>query len=159
MRRRSVVSGAIKKRGRGVHLIVLSWAVVLPRLRSRHENKQGLHASLRGVSPFLPTPPLHVVSWRSSRSWSFLFIFYFVTMSDSLSSENSAGMGSSPQSTQEPTVPASSEGDAPSNYAFYVHSKKTLTEDLPPKVDSKVYVRQRRRRTRYIFATRLFTLF
>ena len=73
-------------------------------------------------------------------------------MADSLPSENSSDMSSSTQET-EPAAPTSTDGDAPHNYAFYVHSKKTLTEDLPPKVDSKVYVRQRRRRTRYVRAS------
>ncbi|KAK2796000.1 hypothetical protein FQN51_009545 [Onygenales sp. PD_10] len=39
-------------------------------------------------------------------------------------------------------------GDATSNnYAFLVHSQKTLTQNLPPKVDNKALARQKRRRT------------
>lgn len=36
------------------------------------------------------------------------------------------------------------------NYAFLVHSQKTLTQNLPPRVDNKLLARQKRRRTRYI---------
>ncbi|EGE07498.1 homeobox transcription factor [Trichophyton equinum CBS 127.97] len=39
------------------------------------------------------------------------------------------------------------EPESGNNYSFLIHSNKTLTQDLPPKVDSKVYIRQRRRRT------------
>ncbi|EFQ97154.1 hypothetical protein MGYG_00197 [Nannizzia gypsea CBS 118893] len=44
-----------------------------------------------------------------------------------------------------PTV--ATEPDSSNSYSFLIHSNKTLTQDLPPKVDSKVYIRQRRRRT------------
>lgn len=37
------------------------------------------------------------------------------------------------------------------NYAFLVHSHKTLTENLPPKIDNKALTRPKRRRTRYVF--------
>ncbi|CRG91830.1 hypothetical protein PISL3812_08884 [Talaromyces islandicus] len=33
------------------------------------------------------------------------------------------------------------------NYAFLVHSQKTLTQNLPPRVDNKLLARQKRRRT------------
>lgn len=36
------------------------------------------------------------------------------------------------------------------NYAFLVHSQKTLTQNLPPRVDNKLLARQKRRRTRYV---------
>ncbi|OAL75563.1 hypothetical protein A7D00_1162 [Trichophyton violaceum] len=39
------------------------------------------------------------------------------------------------------------EPESANNYSFLIHSNKTLTQNLPPKVDSKVYIRQRRRRT------------
>ncbi|KKK15280.1 hypothetical protein P175DRAFT_0522635 [Aspergillus ochraceoroseus IBT 24754] len=49
---------------------------------------------------------------------------------------------SSPPSTQ------TSESAAVSpNYAFLVHSQKTLTQNLPPRVDNKLLARQKRRRT------------
>ncbi|PGH00944.1 hypothetical protein GX51_05493 [Blastomyces parvus] len=39
-------------------------------------------------------------------------------------------------------------GDATNNnYAFLVHSQKSLTQNLPPKVDNKALARQKRRRT------------
>ncbi|KAL3479167.1 hypothetical protein BJX99DRAFT_222619 [Aspergillus californicus] len=47
---------------------------------------------------------------------------------------------SSPPSTQ------TSESTA-SSYAFLVHSQKTLTQNLPPRVDNKLLARQKRRRT------------
>ncbi|PGH02594.1 hypothetical protein AJ79_07598 [Helicocarpus griseus UAMH5409] len=46
---------------------------------------------------------------------------------------------------QPSTTPS---GDSPnSNYAFLVHSQKTLTQNLPPRVDNKALARQKRRRT------------
>ncbi|KAM5508538.1 Homeobox protein yox1 [Microsporum canis] len=62
-------------------------------------------------------------------------------MSDS---RQTAHVGDAPVST------VATEADSGS-YSFLVHSNETLTQDLPPKVDSKVYIRQRRRRTRYVF--------
>ncbi|KAF3490741.1 uncharacterized protein GIQ15_00258 [Arthroderma uncinatum] len=59
-------------------------------------------------------------------------------------------MSDSRQTANEGDIPASTsatEADAGSSYSFLIHSNKTLTQDLPPKVDSKVYIRQRRRRT------------
>ncbi|KAK2879985.1 hypothetical protein FQN49_000678 [Arthroderma sp. PD_2] len=59
-------------------------------------------------------------------------------------------MSDSRQTAFEGDIPASTvatEADASSSYSFLIHSNKTLTQDLPPKVDSKVYIRQRRRRT------------
>lgn len=56
----------------------------------------------------------------------------------------------------EPSVPASSSPSLPAtdsntlNYAFLVHSQKTLTQNLPPRVDNKLLARQKRRRTRYV---------
>ncbi|KAJ5155775.1 Homeodomain [Penicillium capsulatum] len=53
----------------------------------------------------------------------------------------------------EPSVPASSSPSLPAtdsnalNYAFLVHSQKTLTQNLPPRVDNKLLARQKRRRT------------
>jgi hypothetical protein len=44
-------------------------------------------------------------------------------------------------------------GDAAPNGSFLVHSQKTLTPDIPPKVDNKALLRQRRRRTRYLTNT------
>jgi hypothetical protein len=50
---------------------------------------------------------------------------------------------SSPPTVQTPE-------SATLNYAFLVHSQKTLTQNLPPRVDNKLLARQKRRRTRYI---------
>lgn len=36
------------------------------------------------------------------------------------------------------------------NYAFLVHSQTSLGQDLPPKVDTAMTARQKRRRTRYV---------
>ncbi|KAL2004330.1 hypothetical protein VTN02DRAFT_3124 [Thermoascus thermophilus] len=55
----------------------------------------------------------------------------------------------------EPAVPANSSSPPPAiagdpsalNYAFLVHSQKTLTQNLPPRVDNKLLARQKRRRT------------
>jgi hypothetical protein len=38
--------------------------------------------------------------------------------------------------------------DAYPNYAFLVHSQTSLMQDLPPKVDTAMTSRQKRRRTR-----------
>ncbi|RAL15346.1 homeobox domain-containing protein [Aspergillus homomorphus CBS 101889] len=44
--------------------------------------------------------------------------------------------------------PSAQAWDAtPINYAFLVHSQKTLTQNLPPRVDNKLLARQKRRRT------------
>lgn len=58
-------------------------------------------------------------------------------------------------SDPEPSVAATSSSPslpaADSNalsYAFLVHSQKTLTQNLPPRVDNKLLARQKRRRTR-----------
>ncbi|KAL2868403.1 homeobox domain-containing protein [Aspergillus lucknowensis] len=53
-----------------------------------------------------------------------------------------AASSSSPPSNQE-----SDPTPASSSYAFLVHSQKTLTENLPPRVDNKLLARQKRRRT------------
>lgn len=45
-------------------------------------------------------------------------------------------------------VGRSPNSPAPS-YAFLVHSQKTLTQNLPPRVDNKLLARQKRRRTRW----------
>jgi hypothetical protein len=55
-----------------------------------------------------------------------------------------ATFSSSPPAAQAP------ETAAALNYAFLVHSQKTLTQNLPPRVDNKLLARQKRRRTRYI---------
>lgn len=53
-------------------------------------------------------------------------------------------------------MPASSSPSLPAtdsnalNFAFLVHSQKTLTQNLPPRVDNKLLARQKRRRTRYV---------
>lgn len=53
-----------------------------------------------------------------------------------------------PAGVQPSTTPP--PGDATNNnYAFLVHSQKTLTQNLPPRVDNKALARQKRRRTRY----------
>ncbi|CAG8887918.1 unnamed protein product [Penicillium egyptiacum] len=44
-----------------------------------------------------------------------------------------------------PSLPATDSN--PLNYAFLVHSQKTLTQNLPPRVDNKLLARQKRRRT------------
>ncbi|GMG09736.1 unnamed protein product [Aspergillus oryzae] len=51
-----------------------------------------------------------------------------------------------PCSSSPPTAQAS-ESTAALNYAFLVHSQKTLTQNLPPRVDNKLLARQKRRRT------------
>lgn len=48
------------------------------------------------------------------------------------------------------SVPPSDATAAALNYAFLVHSQKTLTQNLPPRVDNKLLARQKRRRTRYL---------
>lgn len=54
----------------------------------------------------------------------------------------------------EPSAAASSSPSLPAtdsnalSYAFLVHSQKTLTQNLPPRVDNKLLARQKRRRTR-----------
>lgn len=60
-------------------------------------------------------------------------------------------------SDQEASLPATSSSlslptaePSPLNYAFLVHSQKTLTQNLPPRVDNKLLARQKRRRTRYV---------
>ncbi|KAN0083240.1 hypothetical protein V8E54_002328 [Elaphomyces granulatus] len=40
-----------------------------------------------------------------------------------------------------------SESEATLSYAFLIHSQKTLTQNLPPRVDNKLLARQKRRRT------------
>ncbi|KAJ5115413.1 hypothetical protein NUU61_001172 [Penicillium alfredii] len=44
-----------------------------------------------------------------------------------------------------PSLPATDSNAL--NYAFLVHSQKTLTQNLPPRVDNKLLARQKRRRT------------
>ncbi|KAL4928483.1 homeobox domain-containing protein [Aspergillus undulatus] len=56
--------------------------------------------------------------------------------------EPSVAVSSSPPSTQ-----TSDTTTASSSYAFLVHSQKTLTQNLPPRVDNKLLARQKRRRT------------
>jgi hypothetical protein len=54
-------------------------------------------------------------------------------------------------SSSPPSAQASDSAAAAAlNYAFLVHSQKTLTQNLPPRVDNKLLARQKRRRTRYI---------
>ncbi|KAF9893025.1 hypothetical protein FE257_012436 [Aspergillus nanangensis] len=49
--------------------------------------------------------------------------------------------------SSSPPTPQPSESAAVLNYAFLVHSQKTLTQNLPPRVDNKLLARQKRRRT------------
>lgn len=49
-------------------------------------------------------------------------------------------------SSSSPSLPATDSNAL--NYAFLVHSQKTLTQNLPPRVDNKLLARQKRRRTR-----------
>ncbi|GES61959.1 homeobox transcription factor [Aspergillus terreus] len=58
--------------------------------------------------------------------------------------EPSVAASSSPPSTQASDSAAAA---AALNYAFLVHSQKTLTQNLPPRVDNKLLARQKRRRT------------
>ncbi|KAE8371967.1 hypothetical protein BDV26DRAFT_298309 [Aspergillus bertholletiae] len=51
-----------------------------------------------------------------------------------------------PCSSSPPTAQAP-ESTTALNYAFLVHSQKTLTQNLPPRVDNKLLARQKRRRT------------
>ncbi|EAW09786.1 homeobox domain-containing protein [Aspergillus clavatus NRRL 1] len=53
---------------------------------------------------------------------------------------SAAACSSSPPAVQTPE-------SATLNYAFLVHSQKTLTQNLPPRVDNKLLARQKRRRT------------
>ncbi|KAL1960434.1 hypothetical protein VTO42DRAFT_7733 [Malbranchea cinnamomea] len=55
--------------------------------------------------------------------------------------------GRTPDHGPSASVNADRDADASGNGSFLVHSKKTLTQDLPPKVDNKVLSRQKRRRT------------
>ncbi|KAL4945155.1 hypothetical protein BDV06DRAFT_47792 [Aspergillus oleicola] len=55
---------------------------------------------------------------------------------------SAVALSSSPPSTQ-----TSDSTTASSSYAFLVHSQKTLTQNLPPRVDNKLLARQKRRRT------------
>lgn len=48
--------------------------------------------------------------------------------------------------SSSPSLPATDSNAL--NYAFLVHSQKTLTQNLPPRVDNKLLARQKRRRTR-----------
>ncbi|KAJ6141212.1 hypothetical protein N7470_010108 [Penicillium chermesinum] len=47
--------------------------------------------------------------------------------------------------SSSPSLPATDSTAL--NYAFLVHSQKTLTQNLPPRVDNKLLARQKRRRT------------
>ncbi|KAJ5988848.1 Homeodomain [Penicillium waksmanii] len=47
--------------------------------------------------------------------------------------------------SSSPSLPAVDSN--PLSYAFLVHSQKTLTQNLPPRVDNKLLARQKRRRT------------
>ncbi|KAL5041079.1 hypothetical protein BDW71DRAFT_18542 [Aspergillus fruticulosus] len=50
-------------------------------------------------------------------------------------------------SSSPPSTQTSDSSTASSSYAFLVHSQKTLTQNLPPRVDNKLLARQKRRRT------------
>lgn len=50
--------------------------------------------------------------------------------------------------SSSPSLPATDSNAL--HYAFLVHSQKTLTQNLPPRVDNKLLARQKRRRTRYV---------
>ncbi|KAL1964160.1 hypothetical protein VTN77DRAFT_7248 [Rasamsonia byssochlamydoides] len=54
-----------------------------------------------------------------------------------------------PSATANASSPPQSNAPDSSNlsYAFLVHSQKTLTQNLPPRVDNKLLARQKRRRT------------
>ncbi|KAL2813929.1 hypothetical protein BDW59DRAFT_154582 [Aspergillus cavernicola] len=52
-----------------------------------------------------------------------------------------------PYSSSPPSTQTSESTTASSSYAFLVHSQKTLTQNLPPRVDNKLLARQKRRRT------------
>jgi hypothetical protein len=52
------------------------------------------------------------------------------------------------RSTADPT---STTQDAYANFAFLVHSQTSLMQDLPPKVDTTITARQKRRRTRCVY--------
>ncbi|KAJ5551089.1 hypothetical protein N7461_005787 [Penicillium sp. DV-2018c] len=47
--------------------------------------------------------------------------------------------------SSSPSLPATDSN--PLNFAFLVHSQRTLTQNLPPRVDNKLLARQKRRRT------------
>ncbi|KAJ9214409.1 transcriptional regulator family: Homeodomain [Paecilomyces variotii] len=49
--------------------------------------------------------------------------------------------------SSSPPPPTNASESAALNYAFLVHSQKTLTQNLPPRVDNKLLARQKRRRT------------
>ncbi|EED22436.1 homeobox transcription factor, putative [Talaromyces stipitatus ATCC 10500] len=50
-------------------------------------------------------------------------------------------------SSSSPSQSLTSSSPANLHYAFLVHSQKTLTQNLPPRVDNKLLARQKRRRT------------
>ena len=50
------------------------------------------------------------------------------------------------RSTADPTATGQ---DAYRSFAFLVHSQTSLMQDLPPKIDTAMTARQKRRRTRY----------
>ncbi|RAO67637.1 uncharacterized protein BHQ10_003649 [Talaromyces amestolkiae] len=49
--------------------------------------------------------------------------------------------------SSSPSQSFNSSSPADLHYAFLVHSQKTLTQNLPPRVDNKILARQKRRRT------------
>ncbi|EEA26588.1 Homeobox protein yox1 [Talaromyces marneffei ATCC 18224] len=49
--------------------------------------------------------------------------------------------------SSSPSQPFNCSSPANLHYAFLVHSQKTLTQNLPPRVDNKLLARQKRRRT------------
>jgi hypothetical protein len=53
------------------------------------------------------------------------------------------------ESARSAADPAPIGQDAYPNFAFLVHSQTSLLQDLPPKVDTAMTARQKRRRTRY----------
>ena len=59
------------------------------------------------------------------------------------------------RTTADPTAVAQ---DAYANFAFLVHSQTSLMQDLPPKVDTAMTARQKRRRTRYVYSSLTYQL-
>jgi hypothetical protein len=54
------------------------------------------------------------------------------------------------RSTADPTTATQ---DVYANFAFLVHSQTSLMQDLPPKVDTTITARQKRRRTRCVYSS------
>lgn len=114
------------------------------------------------IATRFPRPSLHTrFDFRPHLISLFLFTSCSILLSLPVSSRNTlpstnALIVQSTMSDPEPSVATSSSPSLPAvdsnalTYAFLVHSQKTLTQNLPPRVDNKLLARQKRRRTRYV---------